>query len=172
VERPLAIVVMGVSGCGKTTVASRLARRLRWAFAEADAFHSKASVAKMSAGTPLTDEDRWPWLDAVAGRIAQARASGRPCVVACSSLRRAYRERLCAGHGDVRFVYLRGSCETIERRLVTRSGHYMPASLLASQFATLEEPAADEGAVTVPAEQPVDAQVAAIVAALGLATPS
>ena len=163
-----AIVVMGVSGSGKSTVASKLAARLGWPFAEADVFHSAANVAKMQAGTPLTDDDRWPWLDALARRIAQARDEGRPCVIACSALRRVYRERLAGGHGDVRFVYLQGDFATIEARMKTRTGHYMPASLLESQLRTLEEPAADEPAMTLPGERPPGALVDEIVKRLGL----
>ena len=166
---PFAIVVMGVAGSGKSTVAAALAKRLGWAFAEADMFHSTANVAKMSAGTPLTDEDRWPWLDAMAGWLAHARAEGRPCVLACSALRRVYRERLAGGHDDVRFVFLAGDFETIEARMARRTGHYMPASLLASQFATLEPPAADEPAITLSAAQPVAKLVDEALAGLKLA---
>lgn len=164
-----AIVVMGVSGSGKSTVASRLAARLGWAFAEADAFHSAANVAKMQSGTPLTDDDRWPWLDSLARHIATARDQGRPVVVACSALRRVYRERLASGHGDVRFVYLQGDFATVEARMKSRTGHYMPASLLQSQFRTLEEPSRDEPAITLPAEETPDALVEDIVRRLGLA---
>jgi len=159
---------MGVSGSGKSTVASRLAARLGWDFAEADVFHSAANVAKMQAGTALTDDDRGPWLDALASRIARARAEKRPCVVACSALRRIYRERLAAGHADVRFAYLQGDFATIEARMKTRTGHYMPASLLESQFRTLEEPAAGEPAITLPGEASPDALVDEIVRRLAL----
>jgi carbohydrate kinase (thermoresistant glucokinase family) len=169
---PIAIVVMGVSGCGKTTVGSRLAQRLHWEYAEADTFHSAANVAKMSAGTPLTDEDRWPWLGAIAARIEAARAGGRGCVVACSALKRRYRERLSGGHDDVRFVYLKGDYETVEARLSGRTGHYMPPSLLTSQYEALEEPAADENALVLLIDRPADELVAAIVKELGLATSS
>ena len=138
---------MGVSGSGKSTVAARLAQRLGWEFAEADRFHSPANVAKMASGVPLDDADRWPWLDGIAAWIDDRRRAGRRCVVACSALKRAYRERLAAGH--VRFVYLRGDYDTIAARLAGRTGHYMPASLLRSQFDTLEEPGADENALVV-----------------------
>ena len=157
---------MGVSGCGKSTVASLLAGRMGWAFAEADAFHSMANVEKMRNGTPLTDEDRWPWLDAIAGWIDGNRAAGRDCVVACSALRRAYRERLAGGHGDVRFVYLRGDYDVIASRLAGRSGHYMPVSLLASQFRTLEEPGSDEDPLVLSIEEPVERLVEEIAANL------
>ena len=148
-RQPIAVVVMGVSGSGKSTVASALARRLGWEFAEADTFHSPANVAKMRAGVPLTDDDRWPWLEAIAARIGDARRRQQPLVVACSALKRAYRERLSGGSDDVRFVYLQGDYETIAGRLAGRSGHYMPPSLLRSQFDTLEEPSPDEGAVVL-----------------------
>ncbi|HET7730077.1 MAG TPA: gluconokinase [Usitatibacter sp.] len=163
---PFAVVVMGVSGCGKSTVASLLARRMGREMAEADTFHSASNVAKMRAGTPLTDEDRGPWLDALADWIDRHRREGRPCVVACSALKRAYRERLARGHGDVRFVYLEGDHATVAARLAGRSGHYMPPSLLASQFATLEPPGADENPLVVPIDAPPDAIVERIVEAL------
>jgi len=146
---------MGVSGCGKTTVASALARQLRWAFIEADALHTPANVAKMGAGISLTDADRWPWLDAIAAHIEAARASGRPCVIACSALKRAYRERLSRGHPDVRFVHLRGTFDTIASRMGGRTGHYMPVSLLHSQFETLEEPGVDENPIVLSIDRSV-----------------
>jgi gluconokinase len=161
---PIAIVVMGVSGSGKTTVAARLAQRLRWEFAEADTFHSPANVEKMRNGTPLTDDDRWPWLDAIAKRIDAARSTGRPLVVACSALRRAYRERLAGTHGDVRFVYLKGCHATIAGRMAGRTGHYMPPSLLKSQFDTLEEPAPEENAVVLSVEDPPEKLVESLAA--------
>jgi carbohydrate kinase (thermoresistant glucokinase family) len=154
-----AIVVMGVSGSGKSTVAARLARRLGWDFAEADSFHCAANVEKMRSGTPLTDEDRGPWLDAIAAWIDVARARGRPCIVACSALKRRYRERLARGHDDVRLVYLRGDYETVAARLSDRSGHYMPLSLLRSQYDALEEPGTDEGPIVLAIDRPVDAIV-------------
>ena len=163
---PFAIVVMGVSGCGKTTVASRLAQRLGWEFAEADTFHSSANVQKMQCGTPLTDADRWPWLDGIAAWIDAKRREGRHCIVACSALKRAYRERLANGHQDVRFAYLRGSYETIAARMAGRSGHYMPLSLLQSQFDTLEEPGVDESALILSIDTPPDAMVEAIAKAI------
>jgi carbohydrate kinase (thermoresistant glucokinase family) len=155
---------MGVSGSGKTTVASGVAQRLRWDFVEADTLHSPANVAKMGAGIPLTDEDRWPWLDAIAARIEAARKTRTPCVVACSALKRRYRERLSGGHGDVRFVYLEGSFDTIAARLARRTGHYMPLSLLESQFGALEAPGAEENAIVLPAERPAEALVEEVVA--------
>jgi carbohydrate kinase (thermoresistant glucokinase family) len=165
---PFVIIVMGVAGSGKSTVASQTAERLHWRFAEADQFHSPANIAKMRAGIPLTDEDRWPWLDAIAAWIASMRASGEHCVVACSALKRAYRRRLEAGHHDVRFVYLKGSYDVIAARMSGRTGHYMPLSLLQSQFDALEEPDATENAIVVPIEKPPREIVEAIVAAVNV----
>jgi gluconokinase len=159
-----AIVVMGVSGCGKSTVAARLAKRLGWDLAEADTFHSAANVEKMRSGTALTDEDRWPWLDAIAAWIGAARTQNRSCIVACSALKRRYRERVAGGHDDVSFVFLKGDYETVAARLAGRSGHYMPLSLLQSQFDALEEPAADERALVLPISAPVDTLVEKIAA--------
>ena len=147
--RPAAIIVMGVSGSGKSTIGALLAEALGWPFADADGFHPAANVAKMAAGQPLTDEDRWPWLDAIAAHIGASRTAGQPVVVACSALRRAYRERLRAGHGDLIFLHLAGAPEVIAARQAARQGHFMPPSLMASQFATLEDPAAEADAVTV-----------------------
>ena len=147
-----AIVVMGVSGCGKTTVASALAERLGWDYVEADGFHPTSNIEKMTAGIPLGDEDRWPWLDAMASYLEVARERGRPCVLACSALKRRYRDRLAGGHDDVRLVYLRGSYKTISGRMAGRTGHYMPPSLLKSQFETLEEPLPNENALVLSVE--------------------
>jgi gluconokinase len=165
---PSVIIVMGVSGSGKTTVASLLAQRLRWRFVEGDSLHPAANVAKMSEGIPLTDEDRWPWLDAIAAWIDAARASGEPCIVTCSALKRAYRERLVAGHDDARFVYLKGELRLVTQRMAVRTGHYMPLSLLQSQFDTLEEPGSEENPLVVPIEASPEEIVASIVANLRL----
>lgn len=140
---------MGVSGSGKSTVASRLAQRMGWNFAEADTFHSPANIEKMRAGVPLADADRWPWLEAIAARIGTARRERKPLVVTCSALKRSYRDRLRSGHGDVCFVYLKGPYETVAERMAGRSGHYMPPSLLQSQYDTLEEPAPEEDAIVL-----------------------
>ena len=142
-----ALVVMGVSGCGKSTIGALLAERLGWPFEDGDSFHPPANVAKMRAGTPLTDADRGPWLAALAARIAQARASGTGVVIACSALRRAYRDALRDGHGDLRFLHLTGDPSLIMARQAARQGHYMPASLIASQFATLEAPETEPDAI-------------------------
>ena len=163
--RPAAIIVMGVSGSGKSTIGALLAERLGWPFADADGFHPPENVAKMAAGTPLTDADRWPWLDAIAAHIGAARKAGQPVVVACSALRRAYRERLRAGHGDLLFLHLSGAPEVIAARQAARQGHFMPPSLMASQFATLEEISDEPDALAVSvATEPQDVVNAAMAA--------
>jgi gluconokinase len=149
---PSAILVMGVSGSGKTTAGERLALELGWPFRDADSFHPAANVAKMSAGTPLTDADRWPWLAAIAAWIDEGRTSCQPRVVSCSALKRAYRSVLLDGRPDVRLVYLKGDIELISARMGRRTGHFMPPSLLASQFDTLEPPGVDEWPIIVPIE--------------------
>lgn len=158
------IVVMGVSGSGKTTVGSALAQRLGWPFADADAFHPHDNVAKMRAGVPLTDDDRWPWLDAIAAWIDNMRSTGGHGVVACSALKRRYRDRIIGARKDVRLVMLEGDYETIARRMAERPHHYMPVSLLKSQFEALERPGADEGAIEVPVNQAPGAIVDRLVA--------
>jgi gluconokinase len=163
---PSVIVVMGVAGSGKTTIASQLAERLRWRFAEGDSFHPPANVARMRDGIALTDEDRWPWLDAIAAWIDSARASGERCVITCSALKRAYRERLAGGRDDVRFVYLKGEYGLVTRRMAARTGHYMPLALLQSQFDALEEPRADENPLVISIAPSPEEIVAGIVAAL------
>ena len=163
-KRPVPIVVMGVAGSGKTSVGKALTERLGVPFRDADEFHPKANIDKMSAGIALTDADRWPWLDAIGGALAR---SGGRLIVACSALRRIYRERLAqAAGGPVIFVWLDGSKETIGARLKRRKHHFMPASLLDSQFATLERPGPDELAIRVSVEPPCDEVVAAALAAL------
>ena len=131
---------MGVSGCGKSTIGALLALRLRWEFEDADWFHPASNIEKMHAGIPLTDEDRRPWLDAVAAWIDQTRRSGRHGVIACSALKRRYRDVLIGNRPDVRLVYLKGDETLIARRLATRHDHFMPRGLLHSQFEALEEP--------------------------------
>ena len=161
------VVVMGVSGSGKTKIGRTLAASLGWPFYDADDLHPPANVAKMSAGIPLTDDDRWPWLDRIVDELTHAGAGGN-AVLACSALRQVYRDRL-ARAGDVRFVYLKGDLATIAARLVTRSHKYMPASLLPSQFATLEEPS-DALVIDIRASADVAAKVAAIREGLKLST--
>ena len=136
---------MGVSGCGKTAVGQRLAEKLGAAFVDADDLHPPANKARMSARIPLTDADRWPWLEKLRREIIDATPPGRITVLACSALKRAYRHLLMDGVPDIRLVYLRGSFELISARLAARKGHFMPPDLLRSQFATLEEPDAAEG---------------------------
>ena len=165
--RPAAIIIMGVSGSGKSTIGALLAERLGWPFADADGFHPPENVAKMAAGTPLTDEDRRPWLDAIAAHIGAARKAGRPVVVACSALRRAYRDRLRAGHGDLIFLHLSGAPEVIAERQAARQGHFMPPSLMASQFATLEDISDEPDALAVSVAAEPQAVVDAAMAALG-----
>jgi carbohydrate kinase (thermoresistant glucokinase family) len=131
---PAVIVIMGVSGSGKTTIANELARQLGWEFQDADWFHPPANVEKMHSGVPLTDEDRSPWLRAIARWIDETRGAGRHGVVTCSALKRRYRAVLIGDRADVRLVYLKGDASLIARRIATRHEHFMPASLLASQF--------------------------------------
>jgi gluconokinase len=159
---------MGVSGSGKSTVADRLAARLGWRFADGDSFHPASNVAKMSAGQPLTDEDRWPWLQAIADEIDCLSAADERAVIACSALKRAYREVLMHGRDDVRIVFLDGTQDLIAARLAARKGHFMPPGLLASQFKTLERPEADERPITVSIDAPVERIVDDIVTQLDL----
>ena len=137
---PSVVVVMGVSGSGKSTIAAMLAHRLHWIYEDGDWFHPRSNIEKMHTGIPLTDEDRWPWLNAIAAWIDATRKAGSHGVIACSALKRAYRDILIGDRPDVRLVYLKGDRDLIARRLATRDGHFMPPSLLESQFATLEEP--------------------------------
>ncbi len=146
---PAVIVVMGVSGCGKSTIASMLAQRLGWTYEDGDWFHPKSNIEKMHNGEPLNDEDRWPWLHGIAAWIDATRKAGNHGTIACSALKRAYRDILVDGRRDVRIVYLKGDKELIARRLAARQGHYMPAALLDSQFEALEEPQADENPIVV-----------------------
>jgi gluconokinase len=158
---------MGVSGSGKTTVASKLAERLRWTFEDGDLFHPKSNVEKMSAGQPLTDEDRWPWLNAIADEIERVCRAGKHAVIACSALKRTYRDVLLRGRDDVRTVFLNGTQELIAHRLALRKDHFMPPGLLDSQFRTLEPPHLDENAIDVSIDAPVDTIVDDIVSKLG-----
>jgi gluconokinase len=156
---PPVVVLMGVAGTGKTTVGAMLSGTLGWPYAEADDLHSEANVAKMAAGHPLTDADRWPWLAAIGDWIDARRRAHQPGVVSCSGLKRTYRDVLRHGRPNVRMVLLDGSRELIERRLVARHGHFMRAAMLDSQFADLEYPQPDEPVTIVS----VDAPPAAIV---------
>jgi len=156
------VVLMGVSGSGKTALGQALAADLGWPFFDGDDFHPEANVAKMAAGTPLVDEDRWPWLDRLATEMAAVNARGADAVFACSALKEAYRDRFRRAD-DVRFVHLNGDYDTIAARLAARSHRYMPPTLLASQFATLEEP---KDAIVVDVRDAIPAQIAKIRAAL------
>ncbi|QDC40042.1 MULTISPECIES: gluconokinase [Sphingobium] len=152
---PLAVIVMGVSGCGKSTLGALLAEALACPFLEGDSFHSTDAVEKMRGGRALTDEDRWPWLDRLGQAAADAIAAKGAAVLACSALRRSYRDRLRAAIGaPVRFVLLENSRDQLLARLCNRPGHYMPASLLDSQLATLERPQPDEGAMILTTDTP------------------
>jgi gluconokinase len=172
VSEPQFIVVMGVSGSGKTTLARNLSQRLRWPFQEGDELHPAANVEKMSRGEPLTDEDRWPWLDAVGHWIDDRAGAGESGVLTCSALRRAYRDRLRSGRPGVRFCHVTAPAEVLRERLETRRGHYMPASLLPSQLATLEPLQPDERGVVVGAEGDPDDVLALALRGLGLASSS
>lgn len=159
----LHLLVMGVSGSGKSTIGARLAEALALPFGDADAFHPPANVTKMSAGTPLTDEDRWPWLDALGAWLAAQRTGG---VIACSALKRAYRDRLRAAVPGLRILHLSGVSEMITERQRARKDHFMPPSLMASQFATLEPPGADEAALILDITAPPEAILATALAQL------
>jgi gluconokinase len=154
--RPLIAVVMGVSGTGKSTIAALLVKALGWPMAEGDDFHSAANVAKMHAGHPLTDADRLPWLQSISDWIGAREAEGSGGVVTCSALKRSYRDLLRAGHPDVRFICLVGSHDLLLSRLQNRTGHFMPASLLDSQLATLEPLQPGEPGVTIDVAAPPD----------------
>ncbi|MCQ1834312.1 gluconokinase [Neorhizobium galegae] len=154
---PLAIVVMGVSGSGKTSVGEHLAARLGCAFVEGDRLHPEANVAKMAKGIPLTDDDRWPWLDLIGNELARARGRSESVVVSCSALKQTYRDRLRReSGGTLYFVFLTGDPKVLEQRMGARTGHFMPASLLQSQLATLESPEHEAGVVTVDIDASVD----------------
>ncbi len=160
------IVVMGVSGCGKSTVGQQLAATMGVEFLEGDQLHSTENVARMAAGIALTDEDRQGWLEALADRIGNARANEAGLVVSCSALKRSYRDTLRQGASDLLFVYLQGNPELLAARMGSRPGHYMPASLLESQLATLEIPSPDENAQTFDTTLPASAIVTAVVASV------
>jgi gluconokinase len=162
---PVVVIVMGVSGSGKSTVGRLLAEFLQWEFQDADRFHPDANVEKMRNGIALTDEDRGPWLRAIADWIDETRRAGRCGVIACSALKRRYRDLLIRNCPDVRLVYLKGDAALIAPRIVARHGHYMPANLLPSQFEALEEPGPDECPITISIDAP-PGEVAARIAAV------
>ncbi|PZR93395.1 MAG: gluconate kinase [Stutzerimonas stutzeri] len=159
---------MGVASSGKTSLGERLAERLGWPFRDADSFHPPANVAKMSSGIPLTDEDRRPWLAAIAAWIDDLRATGKNGIVTCSALKKAYREVIVGTRPDVALVYLKGSRELIGQRMAARQHHFMPPALLDSQFATLQEPGADENPLVVQVEASKEAIVEQVVRELRL----
>lgn len=160
-SQSLVVAVMGVSGSGKTTVAVDLAHYFNWPYREGDALHPPANIAKMSRGIALTDEDRWPWLRLVAGWIDAQRAVGGPGIITCSLLKRSYRDLVIGNRNGVRLLYLRGDKQVIAERIAERKGHFMPPSLLDSQFADLEEPGPDEHALVVDVNGPIEATLAA-----------
>jgi gluconokinase len=159
---------MGVSGSGKSTIADKLAERLGWTFEDGDRFHPASNVAKMRAGHPLTDEDRWPWLKAIADEIDRVCKAGERAVIACSALKHAYRDVLVHGRNDIRIVFLKGAQALIADRLARRKGHFMPPGLLDSQFKTLEPPEKSEHPVTVSIDASVETIVEDIVRQLKL----
>lgn len=163
--RPVIVIVMGVSGSGKSTVGQEMARRLGWEFRDGDAFHPPANVAKMASGTPLTDADREPWLRAIQQFMRAHHAAGGSAVIACSALRASHRQLLLKDEPWVRFVFLSGSPALIDARLRGRQGHFMPPTLLASQLATLEPP---EGVLTVDITPPPEVIAAHVILQLGL----
>ena len=167
-QTPCALIVMGVSGSGKSTIAEKLAEHLGWRYEDGDKFHPASNVAKMSAGHPLTDEDRWPWLQAIADEIDRACQADEQVVIACSALKHSYRDVLVHGRDDVRIVYLRGTQELIASRLSGRKGHFMPPGLLASQFKTLEPPDPDENPLIVSIDASVEEIVDDIISQLRL----
>lgn len=165
---PAVVIIMGVSGCGKSTVGALLAHRLGWDFEDADWFHPASNVDKMHDGIPLTDEDRWPWLNAIAAWIDKTRRSGGRGVIACSALKRRYRDFLIGDRANVRLIYLKGDETLIGRRIATRHEHFMPRSLLHSQFVALEEPGPDEHPVVASIEPRPSVIVARILSALNV----
>ncbi len=170
-QRVRILVVMGVSGVGKSTIATSLSTLLGWTFAEGDAFHPQANVATMAAGTPLSDEDRWPWLQALGGWMSEEIAAGRPAVVTCSALRRPYRDLLREGRPEVLFCHLVAGEDLIRERMTRRSGHYMPVSLLHSQFGTLEPLDRDEPGFVVSVDGSAAQVIDRVLAELGIDVP-
>ncbi len=164
-SRPI-LIVTGVSGSGKSTIAGRLAARLGWVFAEGDDFHPAENIAKMRDGVPLDDRDRAPWLARIAAWIDERRVAGTPGIVTCSALRRNYRDQLARGRPEVVFVYLKISAARAAARVAERKNHFMPASLIESQFAALEEPCSAEAVIMIDADQRAQAIVDQIIARL------
>lgn len=170
--QPQFVIVMGVSGSGKTTVATGLADALGWTYVEGDELHPAANVEKMRAGTPLTDDDRWPWLRKIGEWIDEHGAQGKSAVITCSALKRSYRDLLREGRPGVQFCHVDVSREQLETRLEQRQGHYMPASLLQSQLDTLQPLQDDEPGVVVESKGGQEAVLAAVLEALRLEAPA
>ena len=164
----LAVVVMGVSGCGKSTVGQLLGERLGIDFVEGDQFHSHANIVKMASGNPLTDQDRLEWLELLADMLRQAHSSQRAVVMSCSALKKSYRNILRAGNNNVRFIYLKGTFEVLNKRVSERSHQYMPSSLLNSQLSTLEPPLIEENPLAYDVSLPPEVIVDTILKELGL----
>jgi carbohydrate kinase (thermoresistant glucokinase family) len=163
------LIVAGVSGSGKTTVGALVAGRLRWRFADADGFHPQANIDKMNSGTPLTDEDREPWLQAITDWMDERLSAGESGVITCSALKRVYRDRLLDGRPAATMIFLQVSRQTLAERLRTRPGHFFPEKLLDSQLATLEPPSANEDRVdTITSEGGTEQTAAAVIAAIWL----
>ena len=160
------LVLMGVAGSGKTTLAGILQERLGRPYAEADEFHPQANIDKMAAGTPLDDDDRWPWLEKIRDWLTEQTRAGRPSVVTCSALKRVYRDRLGEAEGRVRFVHLSAGEDLLADRMAHRAGHFMPTTLLPSQLSTLEPLGDDEDGVTILVEDPPDVVADLTLAAL------
>ncbi len=154
-SRPFYVVVMGVSGCGKSTTGATLAQALNASFIDGDDLHPETNIRKMTAGIALNDDDRWPWLDQINLKAAESLASGQSLVVACSALKKSYRRRLCSDEANAVFVYLDGSVELITERQSSRKDHFMPATLVESQFAALEPPHGESNVVCVSLDQSV-----------------
>lgn len=165
---PSVILLMGVAGSGKSTIGAALSRRLDWPYADADEFHPPANVEKMRSGQPLTDDDRWPWLAAISAHIDHIRANKGHAIVSCSALKRVYRDVLIGTREDVRLVLLDGTKAEILARMRARKDHFMPTSLLDSQFATLERPSADERPIIVPIAEAPDDIADAIISSLAV----
>ncbi len=168
---PTILVIMGVSGSGKTTIATLLTKKLGWVFRDGDEFHPTANVEKMKSGVPLTDEDRWPWLEAIARFIDEELARGTKTIVTCSALKQRYRDIIIDGRKGVRLIYLKGEKALLERKLARRHGHFMPSSLLKTQFDALEEPGLEENPLIVSVDAAPDQIVDHILAELEV-TPS
>lgn len=164
--RPRIAVAMGVSGSGKSVLGEALAAALGCRFADGDRFHPRQNIERMAGGQPLRDEDRWAWLDAIAAEIAAARAAGEGLVVACSALKRTYRDRLRQADAGILFLFLDVGRDIAAERVGSRAGHFMPASLIDSQFRDLEPPQPDEIAVRLDAERPPQEMVATALAAM------